>query len=272
MRMWLEEVADVSGPGWDCDRYALAARHLGQFNGSYLLGRPLPDYPFLGDGWLRSWVEGPATRMVETVRDVTRWEHPLLRRLLPRSTYSRVFRLWEERGWLLRMLEDLPLTFCHRDAFRSNLLARFGPDGQAETVAIDWAFAGIGPIGEEIAPLIAMRPVGGAEEFEPWDLEAAVFDGYVQGLEEAGWPGGLPVVRFGYTASSALRYVFPTVMGLLRDAQDKGRYAAVEERRGRPIEQIVERQAALISFLLERADEARRLMPSLNQATTAARG
>jgi len=32
-------------PDWPLERYGLAARHLGQFNGRYLTGTPLPQHP-----------------------------------------------------------------------------------------------------------------------------------------------------------------------------------------------------------------------------------
>ena len=41
-RIWQEEVVDEIGQPWPLDRYSLAARHLGQFNGAYLAVRPPP--------------------------------------------------------------------------------------------------------------------------------------------------------------------------------------------------------------------------------------
>ena len=76
--LWLEEVIDNIGPAWPLARYGLAARHLGQFNGAYLTGRPLPSLPWLSRGWLRSLVPQAAPRIAQlpTVLD-----HPLMRRL-----------------------------------------------------------------------------------------------------------------------------------------------------------------------------------------------
>src|SRR5579859_210409 len=42
--LWLEAVQDDGGPMWPLDCYGTAARHLGQFNGAYLAGRPRPEY------------------------------------------------------------------------------------------------------------------------------------------------------------------------------------------------------------------------------------
>jgi len=45
--LWLEDLTDAYGTPWPLKRYALAARHAGQFNGAYLAGRPIPDVPWL---------------------------------------------------------------------------------------------------------------------------------------------------------------------------------------------------------------------------------
>jgi hypothetical protein len=52
-RLWLEDVTDVLGPRWPLARYGLAARHLSQFNGAYLAGRPLSLAVWLEVGWQR---------------------------------------------------------------------------------------------------------------------------------------------------------------------------------------------------------------------------
>ena len=80
-------------------------------------------------------------------------------------------------------------------------------------MAVDWAYAGHGAVGEELVPLV----VGSLFFFEavgiaPRDLDAACFAGYVAGLREAGWAGDERLVRLGFTADAALRYtVGPSV-------------------------------------------------------------
>ena len=61
--IWLEEVADTVGAPWPLARYGLAARHLGGFNGAYLVGRPVPAYPWLSRNWLRSLIASFAKGM-----------------------------------------------------------------------------------------------------------------------------------------------------------------------------------------------------------------
>jgi hypothetical protein len=47
IRLWLEDIAEPGGARWSLARYGEAARHLGRFNGASLVGRPLPEAPWL---------------------------------------------------------------------------------------------------------------------------------------------------------------------------------------------------------------------------------
>lgn len=127
--------------------------------------------------------------------------------MYPPDLVEAYLRLWVERERFLRAIERLPQTFCHLDVFRRNMFARRGADGQNQTVLIDWSFAGIAAIGEELACLI----VASVELFEvevarAVELDRIVFDGYLAGLRDAGWQGDPRQVRFGFVASAVLRY------------------------------------------------------------------
>jgi len=78
--LWLEDLADGDGGGWAVERFGLVARGLGRLGGAYAGGRPVPDWPWLSQGFLASWVEQAAAGFevfAEAVRD------PLLARLYP---------------------------------------------------------------------------------------------------------------------------------------------------------------------------------------------
>lgn len=259
--VWLEEVIDSIGPAWPLARYGLAARHLGQFNGAYMTGRPLPSLPWLSRGWLRSLVPQAAPRITQLPAVL---DHPLIRRLYPPDVAKRLFRLWAERETFLDALDRLPQTFCHRDAFRRNLFARRGPDGREQTVAIDWVFAGTGAVGEELVSLI-VATVGFREvEFDKvQELEAFVFEEYLAGLREAGWRGDPRLVRFGYTAAAPLRYVLGGTRNLLPILLDESQYAWFGQMWGDPIEVYTDYWANMFRFLLNLADEARELLMAL---------
>jgi hypothetical protein len=134
--------------------------------------------------------------------------HPLVRRLLPGDSSDKVFRLWDARETLLKHLERLPQTLCHFDAFRGNLFAQHGSDGREQTVAIDWAFVGSGPIGAEIVALVWVSLVSmNIEARQAQELDSLVFEGYLDGLRDAGWCGAPGQVRLAFTAATALRRV-----------------------------------------------------------------
>lgn len=256
--LWLEEVTDEVGPQWPLSRYGLAARNLGQFNGAYLAGEKLPPWPWLSVGWLRAWV---AQRAPEIDLLHNSLDHPLVRRNYPGSTADDIFRLWAQRNTLLDALDRLPRTLCHLDAFRRNLFARRSADGRDQTIAIDWAFVGTGALGEEIVPLVsASLAFFEVELAEAQALDEIVFEGYLEGLRDAGWRGDPRAVRFVYAAASALRYLFPIGLNLL--LEESGR-AWLEQAFGRTIEEALDDWADWCRFLLGLADEARELRSAL---------
>ena len=170
-----------------------------------------------------------------------------------------ILRLWEERDAFCDALERLTQTFCHGDAMRRNLLAR--RDGAEETVGIDWALAGHYAVGEEVGQTLSVASA--FYDMEPADLPAldeALFASYLTGLRDVGWRGDPPQVRFAYAAHAALRNAFNTVGA---SVPDDARRAAAQQVYGRTWDELAERRAAVRPFLLDRADEARRLMEAL---------
>jgi hypothetical protein len=205
--LWLEDLGNDGNLRWDMARYSLAARHLGQFNGAYLVAPVLPDWPWLNNALSRKETVHAAAG-IDKLRRV--WRHPHVSPAFAGGSIDRLFDFWDARELLLRCLERLPQTFCHNDAFRRNLFTRDGPNGSTQTVAIDWAIAGTGPVGAELAAMVWATLA--AQEVEPGDaclLGETVFDGYLAGLGDAGWHGDARLVRFGYAAATSLRRVCP---------------------------------------------------------------
>lgn len=62
-----------------------------------------------------------------------------------------MLELYDERDGLCAVLTQLPQTICHGDADRRNFRSRRTADGNTATVALDWAFAGVGVIGQDIS-------------------------------------------------------------------------------------------------------------------------
>jgi hypothetical protein len=151
--MWLEDIQDIFASEWPLDHYGVIARHLGHFNGAYLEDRAQPNWAWLSSNWLRQYVEHSAPAM-QPLRNAM--VSPWGRRWLPEEDSDRYFRLWAEREFYLDALDHLPQTLCHFDLFRLNLFARKMVNGDDETVVIDWAFVGRGPIGADLNPLVWM--------------------------------------------------------------------------------------------------------------------
>jgi hypothetical protein len=259
--IWLEDLTDVIGPHWPLEHYGLVARHAGQFNGAYLVDRPLPSWSWLSSGWLQQVIESSASA-IPLLRDSL--DHALIRRRMPGDASDRYFRLWDQRGVYLDALDRLPQTLCHFDIFCRNLFARRTAGDDHQTVAIDWAFAGRGAIGEELVPLI----LGSVMFFEvgldqAQALEEIAFESYLEGLRDAGWRGDPRQVRLGYAAAASLRYKFNDVGRWLALVLDENMHPLIQQMWGMPIEDVIDHGVQMESSFDRLADEARELMDAL---------
>jgi hypothetical protein len=154
-------------------------------------------------------------------------------------------------------LDQLPHTFCHLDAFPRNLLV---DDRTGDTVAVDWSYAGIAPIGSELAPMVAASVCFyDADPGQMPTIDQTVFAHYIDGLNKAGWHGEPRIVRIGYTAAAALHYGLFPIGVLLSDDQLRPHFEKVFAH---PAEEIADRWAHIARFLLDQADEALRLLRS----------
>lgn len=210
--VWLEDITDgVNGLG-SAAEFAMVARQLGQFNGAWATGRPLPEHPALSEGWTRRWVDaaGPSLDRMAQVLDL-----PLARRLFPPHVFDTYRRVWATRHAGYARLERLPKTFAHLDVFPRNIFVREERDAAAvaaagaaaDVVLIDWSFAGIARIGEELGPLVMASAIFMETAIGTLDdLEETVVEAYLDGLRNAGWRGDSNEVIAAYRVSAALRY------------------------------------------------------------------
>jgi hypothetical protein len=257
--LWLEEVPGSDQASWPVERYGRAAHHFGLWQGSYLADRSLPDFPWLRSGWLRSWVTH-----FEFLKDYLPlpdfWEHPLVRAAFPVPVADRLLALWAERMKWMDILDRMPLTLCHFDTWRPNLLACTDPDGQDRTVALDWQCMGLGPAGEvgNLFLTAFMTLEAPASDAKP--LDNAIWESYLRGLQETGWSGNPDHVRFCYTAYPALRWglVFPMLM-ILPYVLNEEKRAEAEAKYGQSLEELLHRWAGALYTLLALADEAHEL-------------
>jgi hypothetical protein len=259
--MWLEEIMEQIGADWPLEHYGVVARHLGHFNGFYLAGKPLPNWPWLSSDWIRQYVELSAPA-IDPLWDAQNSEWG--RRFLPEVDSHQFFRIWEKRALYFEILDRLPQTICHLDVFRRNLFARETADGDDQTVLIDWAFVGRSPIGVELCPLVLMSAAMGGVGLEKlYVLEHVVFEGYLEGLRDAGWKGDPRQIRLGYTASS-IRYLFPEIGRWLALILDERLHADFERSAGLSMEQAWNNMASMRLLYFDYLDEARTLSGRLN--------
>jgi hypothetical protein len=252
----LEDLAagGAQGPPFTPAQYRQLARGLGALADASAARPALPAYPWLLQGNARQGVAGGARRLaaLDTLRD-----HPLVRRGWPADVLERVLRAYAKSEALLAALEALPESLCHQDAVPRNLFLRPGGP-EAEAVAIDWALVGVGPVGRDLAYLVA----GGVHSFDlpPEGLpeaEAAALEGYAEGLASQGWAGDPRDVRLGYLLSLGLRYgIMPTPLMATEEALRR----QAERSFGRPAEELVDVFREEQRFCLDRLDEARRLL------------
>lgn len=190
--LWLEALRE---PVRSIEGYGGAARNLGRMQGA--LATALPDEPWLSRRWLRAYLD---LRLELTG---------------PRS---------EEREAALRALEAAPQTFCHLDFYPANL---FGDGG--ETILVDWAYCGLGALGEDPGNFVPDTLLDGFVAVEEADeLETTVWDGYRAGLADAGWAGDEHAVRFAFCATASLKFQWapPAIASWPLDEATKARWRA----------------------------------------------
>jgi len=259
--LWLEDVHDRYGEQWPLAQYGRAARCLGRFNGAYLAGEPWPAHVWLNPantqprnvidafGWVEALVGNPAT-----------WEHPLLRATFSPQLVARLPEFWLRRVPLLDALERLPQTICHQDAHRANMLATLG-GADDEIVMIDWAVVGRSVLGNDLGDLVVAGYGLQRVSLPPAEIDEAVFEAYLAGLREAGWPAERNPTRFAYATFAALKY--GCLLIWLRNVLDDTQRGSLERFLAQPLEAYLCQQAAVLEHLLRLLDEALGLLEAI---------
>jgi hypothetical protein len=257
--LWLEEIQE-DAQEWSLQQYGTAARGLGRFNGAYLAGHPLPEWrEWMNSGRVRGSL---ARKEIQIYPSPESAKLPYIGELAQLAQLDRMEKFLAQRQQLLIAWDKLPRCFCHHDAFRRNLLARTRAGGEIEIVAIDWAFSGIGCVGEEAGFFARMNSlwmdVAAADARPLFDVS---YTAYVEGLAEAGWQGDEKLVRYGYTLSAAMGSTWP--LSMMRFLPEPGSKEIAEEIVGHPLDAQIKHLAQLQPLYLELADEAVALAASI---------
>lgn len=256
--LWLADLGPQDESKWSATTYWQAGRALGQFNGAYLNGKPLPDQPWISRRWLHQWLDrAPGMSQLAMLADQRR-----VQRLYPPDVWQGYQTLWNRRLSLLAVADRLPQTFCHRDAFPMNLLLRNDKNNSAHFTAIDWAYAGIGAIGEEVAALVFAEvtllrqiPLSVAQE-----NGAAAIAGYLQGLRDTGWQGNEDLVYCGYLIAALLRFGVGMVAVSLNIVTNPTVDEWAEAAYGYPLDDMIEYWVDVARWRLQLAEELYQLL------------
>jgi hypothetical protein len=243
--IWMQDVAGRTGPALGTGDLRTVAAALGSTQGAYAAGAAdLPDEAWLSRSWLRGWVEVCRASFVPALFDDRGWDDS---RLAPvRELRDGAAALWSRCEDLLRIAESAPPTLTHWDFWPANLFV----DGDAVT-AIDWSQVGIGGLTHDLDQLtldpVWMQVLPDASLDE---LEAAVLDGYLAGLHEAGCEFEPEQVRRWYAVTAAARYTW-LIGGQPGLAADPAAVAEQERRFGRPFAAITEAKARVVRRAIE---------------------
>ena len=232
---------------WTWDDYREAAYRLGMWQAS---NHAPSKHPWLSQSWCANWVHGPLTSIFGMIDGMDGYNHPLLTAYFAPEELAALRCLWANRQTYLDRLAQLPLTLCHLDAHRGNLSWQGG-----DLALLDWAFVGEAALGEELAALIGATllldyvPLADADQ-----LEQVAFDGYLAGLQAAGWSGDEALVWEAYRCAMSLRYALMALASMLRTVMQPDFAADWEQKAGKPLADILAHRAGLVRFYLSRLD------------------
>lgn len=181
--LWLEHVTDTGT--WDLDGYLTVASALGGLAARWPEDRAADELGFARRE-LRVLFEGKITHHdIPLLADDATWAAPDVAVAVADDPALR-----DDLRWLaghlperLDRMDRLPHAAAHGDAAPSNLLV----DGAGAIVAIDWSYGAIGPVGSDLAQLLA----GGVEQGRLGaDMVAPVAeviaDGFLEGFGKEG--------------------------------------------------------------------------------------
>lgn len=129
-----------------------------------------------------------------------------------------------ESGLLDSLTRSLRAPRCHGVFRRGDGTVALWLEDLAGTVLIDWAFIGVGAVGEDIGNLLVDAVWDFHVPASDLDaLEAALVSGYLQGLRDGGLEHDADTVRLAILASASVKYlwILPAVLAAVRSEQSE---------------------------------------------------
>lgn len=198
--LWLEDVAGRPAAEWTLDDFGTAMERLGRAQGrAARAGLGIRPPSWASRRFLRQHLARVDDRVDWQLLDDDRaWARAEAAGFAAPGLRAAARRLRDARVDLLGLVESGPQTIAHLDVWPHNMFA----DDDA-TVLIDWAFAGVGGLGEDLGNLV---PDAVFDLIHPSrllvGLDGAVVAGYLAGLRASGWDGDPGAVRRTMRAAS----------------------------------------------------------------------
>lgn len=224
--VWMEDVDDVET--WSLDRYRRTATALGGLAGRWT-GSTATDVFGLHPRSLERLFFGKTTHFdLPMQADDAFWADDHVRVAVDDRHRSDLALLADAVPGLLARLTTLPTGVCHGDATPDN----FREPDDGTVVALDWSYGHVGEVGSDLAQLLVGRfESGAADADEIPDLSAAIFDGFLDGLEAEGSTAPVDAVRASWATHLAVRSVFSALVFEHRPVLDGDERADLLRRR-----------------------------------------
>jgi hypothetical protein len=123
----LEWVVGQPGESWPVGLYGPSAE-LGRAQARFLVGEPVPAFPWLSNGFLRQYSSEKVVEW-ELLDDDAAWQHPIARELFLATLRDSARFVHANRKPLYQISESLPQTLCHLDFWPKNLVRQTGRGG-----------------------------------------------------------------------------------------------------------------------------------------------
>ena len=268
--IWLQACDGAPAKGtWSLGSQAVLAHDLGALAAQWAGRAPSPeDYPWLSQRWLRGGMASLRGGGADhALGHDGCWNHPLLVDALPAGTPQRVRQLFGAAENLLAVLDSLPTTLAHHDTQASNFFPRDPSDEQTRTVAIDWGFLGLAPVGHDLGcHLWSNLCTWSIDPGQAAALDRSSTPAYLQGLGDFGWDGDERAVLFARAAAAALAtttMLTTWVSGLCDQTShylsDSTWPETLAEQTQLSVATVMERWAVGFDYALDLGDEAQRL-------------
>lgn len=273
--LWLEDLGGAqAGDQWSLEEQAVLAYDLGAFAAQWAGHAPSASrYPWLLQRWLRGNLTCFRDVGIKHALDHDGcWRHPLVAAALQADARQRVKDLFDGAEGVLAVLESLPVTLAHHDTQPSNFFLRRPADGDnRRTVAIDWGFLGLAPVGHDLGcHLWANLRTWTIDPRDAADLDRGSTSAYLQGLADFGWDGDEQAVLFARAAAGAITtatHYLGDVSSLCDQMPNyvgNGRWPhELAQQHQLSVEALMTRWAAGLDYALDLGEEAQGLSRAL---------